>query len=124
MAFPEGKGSASVAARAGGRCELCGSTDSLEFSHRQARGQGGGWEPSNGVRLCHACHHWVESNPIAAVAAGQRVTSMQDPHLVPVWLRTPWPGWFLLDDDGCYEQHYTDRGKPAVLPPQVALNGC
>lgn len=123
MTFPEGKGRQLVDERAGGRCELCLAIKPLTFSHRLSRAHGGTWAPSNGVRLCGSgttgCHGWVEANPMWAVAGGWRVLSMQQPEDVPVWLNLPWPGWYCLDDQGCYLGHETERGQPEHLPPHV-----
>lgn len=80
-----------------------------EFSHRKSRKQGGGWEPWNGVRCCHACHSWVEGNWTAAVDHGLRVPSHGDPERTPVFLRLQpwWHGWWWLR---------FEEGKPLYEP--------
>ncbi|HET8954275.1 MAG TPA: HNH endonuclease signature motif containing protein [Solirubrobacterales bacterium] len=45
-----------VLARAGGRCERCGSTEDVEAHHRRALTDGGSNDPSNGEALCRRCH--------------------------------------------------------------------
>lgn len=122
-----------VALRAAGRCELCRGTDSLTFAHRRSRGQGGGWSPANGLRLCGSgttgCHGWTEHNPDAAAAGGWRlVHDDRDPAVVPVWLNgLNGPGWWLLDDLGLLTwQWHEDLGVPKIpllLPPNVPLKG-
>lgn len=45
-----------VKARAGGRCERCGSADRVAAHHRLPLAEGGTDQLSNGVALCHTCH--------------------------------------------------------------------
>ena len=92
--------------RAGGaeeRCELCGAPGPLEFSHRQARSQGGRWAPSNGIRACRTCHMDLHAHPEYAYRHGLFVPSHQDPVRVAVRM-SPWPGtgWYGLTDWGGY----------------------
>lgn len=108
MRFEDG---AEVArARAGGRCEVgaagCDGRD-LQTHHRRARGMGGRFRaglavnrPSNLVRVCLPCHHWIEHHPAEADALGLlHPGDSSDPLL----LRTVYgTGWFVLTDDGDY----------------------
>jgi hypothetical protein len=55
--------------------------------------------PVNLVLLCRACHRWVESNRLAACAAGWLVRQGQDPAVVVVLLPAG-PVW--LTEDGGY----------------------
>lgn len=126
MAVGEARGRQLVNDRSHGRCEVCAAKDSLQWSHRRARGQGGSWAPSNGCRLCYACHAWVEAQPVLADAGGWRLVHRDvDPATVPVWLNTVNGfGWWLLDDDGGYERAWPeDYDLPDVpeLPPGVRL---
>lgn len=115
-----------VAERAKGRCELCGISEGerpLTFSHRMPKGLGGNWYPSNGLRACGSgttgCHGWIEHHPADAAAAGWRITRPESPYTSPAFLVLPWPGWWLLDDDGGYLTPDGDRPIPPRLPPQT-----
>ncbi len=92
-----------VAARAGQRCETCGAPYPTDYAHRKARSAGGLWAPSNGLRMCRACHTWAHAHPRAARVRGWIVDSTEDPLLTPVWaFWFGWGRWWLLDDDGSF----------------------
>lgn len=115
-----------VRERCWGRCELCRAGSPLTFAHRRNRSHGGAWAPSNGLALCGSgttgCHGWTEANPTWAYQGGWRIHGDQTPPSeVPVWLNNPWPGWWLLDDQGgliSLDADY-DRPPPTYLPPGV-----
>jgi 5-methylcytosine-specific restriction endonuclease McrA len=50
------------------RCEIQRSTEVHEILSR-ARG-GSILDKNNCVALCHSCHHWITTNPLAATAQG------------------------------------------------------
>lgn len=53
--------SKTVKARAGWRCEVCGSTGNLEAHHLiKRRIRLTRFDPANGICLCHACHRDAE----------------------------------------------------------------
>lgn len=107
--------------RAGGRCEVCGSSlaGMLGFSvhHRRARGMGGTRRsetntPSNLLVVCGSgttgCHGHIESHREQSYAAGLLLHDGQAPADVPVLLADPSnpdrrrP--VLLNDDGTYTE--------------------
>lgn len=91
--------------RAGGRCEVCGHAGALEHAHRKSRAQGGGWEPSNTLRLCRVCHAHSHHRPDWSMEHGLMVPRGGDPATVPVHVLV-WgqmPSRVLLDDEGQYE---------------------
>lgn len=45
-----------VFTRDGGRCQLCGRTDTLQLHHIYGRGKGLTNKPSNCIMLCMCCH--------------------------------------------------------------------
>lgn len=110
--------------RSHNRCELCGSTETLTFSHRTPKSLGGKWAATNGIRACGSgttgCHGWIEHHPEWAEAGGWRVKPYEDPATVPVYLTMPWPGWWILTDDGHYESTWL-TAEPDHLPPQGAF---
>lgn len=122
----EAKARQVVAARSGGRCEICRSSESLTFSHRKPTSLGGLWAPSNGIRACGSgttgCHGWVEHHPDYAEQAGWRVPSWADPEQTPLWLNPvlAWAGWVLLDHWGGYVYLDEQPPTPEHLPPQAA----
>ena len=100
-----------VAARAGGRCERCGTPaiGSHNLHHRSARGRGGTKrdgvnEASNLLYLCGSgttgCHGWVESHRALAYQLGLLVHSWDDPREVRVlvWTFLGNQRYFLTDD--------------------------
>lgn len=109
-----------VELRSIGMCELC-REKGTDWAHRRAAGQGGGWRPANGIRMCRRCHAWCEENPRLADLGGWRLVHRdEDPATVPVWLQgLAYPrGWMLLDDDGCVTWiDHVDVGLPDV--PQL-----
>jgi hypothetical protein len=97
-----------VHARSQGKCERCGTSDSLRWSlhHRKPRGMGGSRDPlinspANILLLCgsgtEGCHGWVESNRNESYASGLLVHRNDDPAEFPVTLRY---GEVYLDDVG------------------------
>lgn len=101
----EGNARKVVKARSGGRCETCGSSEPLDWAHRLNRSHGGLWCPSNGLAQCRSCHRVAEGEPLQAYAKGIRLRSGLDSHTEPVWLgppAVPNPGWWILDELGCY----------------------
>ena len=98
-----------VKARAGERCERCGTNWSEFWSihHRRPRGMGGSKRaeinsPANLILLCGSgttgCHGWIESNRAQAYEDGLLVRSGVDPRSVPVRLRAG-RVWLLPDGD-------------------------
>lgn len=94
-----------VAERSEGLCEKCGSGGGLEKAHRIARSQGGKWDPSNVLDLCHDCHHGNHAEPQIAYDHGWHLRGhVEDTTVVRALLRKGWSvGWALLDDKGGYE---------------------
>jgi hypothetical protein len=124
----EAKARSLVSYRANGRCELCNRQGQLTFAHRRNRSHQGAWAASNGLALCGSgttgCHGWTEQNPTHAATGGWRIVHSDTPATeVPVWLPRPWPGWWLLDDDGCFQWLDVDTPRPADLPPWAATSG-
>ena len=100
----ESKGRELTRNRAGGRCERCGHAGNLEHAHRKSRAQGGGWEPSNALRLCRICHSHSHAEPAWSMQQGLMVPRDGDPTTTTVQLLI-WgimPAIVLLDDDGQY----------------------
>lgn len=90
--------------RADRHCEGCGRVAMLEHAHRKARSQGGGWEPSCGLRLCRTCHAFSHAHPDWSYANGWMVKRDGDPRTTPVRV-VMWgllPAWVDLDDEGQY----------------------
>lgn len=99
--YPEAKGREIVYNRAQGRCEMCGSGNGTDWSHRVARSQLGGWEPSNGMLACRRCHAWCHANPAEAREKGWILKSTRNPLEEPALLATLFgPRWGVLDDQG------------------------
>lgn len=94
-----------VAVRSEGLCEMCGRAGGLEKAHRIARSQGGRWDPSNILDLCHDCHHGNHGAPQVAYDHGWHLRGhTEDTANTRVLLRKGWSvGWALLDDKGGYE---------------------
>lgn len=108
-----------------GRCELCGSSEAIQASHRVGRAQGGLWTPPNVLALCARDHAWLTEHRDVADAGGWIVKDLDlgaDPTTVPVWLNSAglWPAWFALDGDGDAHPLDEDRPPPAVFPPTLA----
>lgn len=103
----ESKGREITRARAGDRCERCGRAGALEHAHRKSRAQGGGWEPSNALRLCRVCHGHSHAEPDWSMQHGLMVPRDGDPATTPVevlmWGLMRWI--VLLDDEGQYVLH-------------------
>lgn len=76
-----------------GGCVHCGETETVSPHHRKNRGMGGSKSldrPSNVIVLCSWLNSALESDPKWAAIArefGWKLTSGQDPELVPVVLR-------------------------------------
>lgn len=78
---------AALAARAGGRCECCGTPlpgGDFHAHHRKLRKRGGTDDLTNLVALTPAHHGWVHDHPAAATALGLMVASWDDPATTPV----------------------------------------
>lgn len=98
----ETRARAAVRRRSGGRCEGCPAAVATDYSHRQARSQGGAWCPSNALHLCRACHAWAHSGPEMARSVGWMVRRSEDPAVIPALLHGR--GWVLLHPDGTSTQ--------------------
>lgn len=94
-----------LAARSGGVCELCGRVRATDAHHRVNRSQGGRWDITNLLHLCHEDHMRVTVNPALAKSRGWSVPRHQDPATAPVWLAGH--GWVLLRPDGSITPHET-----------------
>lgn len=94
-----------VSERSEGMCEKCGRPGPLEKAHRIARSQGGRWDASNVLDLCHDCHHGNHGEPKVAYDHGWHLRGhVEDTTGARVLLRKGWSvGWALLDDQGGYE---------------------
>ncbi len=93
-----------VAARCGGRCEICGGAPMEQLHHRRPRGMGGSQRPetntaSNALGVCAGCHLLVESNRYHAGKRGWIVSQRNNPADVEVLIRGTYR---LLDDAGDY----------------------
>ena len=80
----------SIKERANGMCEKCGQQRGTEAHHRKNRSQGGGWDVSNLLLLCNACHGWITTHPKEAHESGWAVKSYEDPQTVPVLVIGQW----------------------------------
>lgn len=109
-----------VADRSEGMCEMCGKPGALEKAHRIARSQGGRWDASNVLDLCHDCHHGNHAEPQIAYDHGWHLRGhVEDTTAVPVLLRKGWSvGWALLDDEGGYEWVDGPEWDEALLAPR------
>lgn len=109
-----------VANRSEGICEKCGAPGGLEKAHRVGRGQGGQWNPSNILDLCHDCHHGNHGAPQVAYDHGWHLRGhITDTASVPVLLRKGWSvGWALLDDRGGYEWVDGPRWDEDLMSPR------
>lgn len=96
-------------ARIDGACDGKG----LDFSHRIAKGQGGPWLPSNGLRLCRQCHSWCHAHPelaklwmwqlpaVSRVVDGNRTLVPAASFPAYIWRPDAWQAeWYWLRDDG------------------------
>lgn len=115
MRWSETAGRRAVAARSGGVCEVSGGR-AEHMSHRKARSQMGAWSPSNILNISAGLHQWMHSNPVLARAGGWQLPSWEDTATAPVWLTSPWTGWFLLVDDP------GDGGAHLVVPVDADLD--
>lgn len=107
--------------RAGDRCEGCSRAALLEHAHRKSRAQGGGWEPSNAMRLCRTCHAYSHHQPDWSIQRGWMVPRDGDPALVPVVIRV-WGlmlSQVLLDDEGQYVIQDVLPGEEAAKWPSA-----
>lgn len=94
-----------VTRRSQGMCEWCMAPGlPLEKAHRVGRAQGGRWQASNILDLCHKCHARNHANPSLAYASGWHLRSHQNPATEPVLLtKHGVTGWAVLADDGTWE---------------------
>ena len=101
--------------RSNGLCEKCGQQRGTEAHHRKNRSQGGTWEPTNILLLCHGCHAWITTHPALATDAGWAVSRNCEPHLVPVKIAGQWT---LLNTDNTVSFPFLeiDPGHEAVNP--------
>lgn len=109
-----------VAGRSEGMCEKCGFPGNLEKAHRIARSQGGKWEASNILDLCHGCHHGNHGSPQTAYDHGWHLHGHKvETCSMPVLLRKGWSvGWAVLDDLGGYEWVDGPAWDEALMAPQ------
>jgi len=87
-------------ARAGNRCERCGSFGKLHVHHRKLLSQGGPDHISNLASLCVFCHAWCHAHVSEAVRAGFIVPSWNDPAERP--MHVVGRGSCLLTSDADY----------------------
>lgn len=95
-----------VYARAGGRCDCCGTPlpgDGWHAHHRRLRSRGGADSLENLVALLPGHHEWAHAHPAAATALGLMVPSWADPAAVPVrrgerWYLPTGRTWTLTTD--------------------------
>lgn len=118
MKMSESTGRMITRKRASDYCEGCGRGGSLlEHAHRKSRAQGGGWEPSNALRLCRTCHAFSHSEPKWSMANGWMVPRDGDPRRTPARLIL-WgcmAALTELDDDGMYScLHAVGLDAPVV----------
>lgn len=111
---PDAKTVALVDGRNCGMCELCNGEVARHTHHRVPRGAGGTSDPrinlpSNLLRLCPACHEYVERNRAEALIAGWLVSRWSDPAQVAVLIQHG-SRWTYLGADGRYHDN----------PPEVA----
>lgn len=97
--------------RAGGRCEICGSSNAVHIHHRTPRRSGGtsGLRAArinsvpNGLRVCNWCHDRAEKNREEALHMGWLVPEGVEPYEYQVYLNIVYGhGWYYLDGDGGY----------------------
>lgn len=107
-----------VADRSEGICEKCGRAGGLEKAHRIARSQGGRWDPSNVLDLCHDCHHGHHAEPQIAYDHGWHLRGhTADTAATPALLRKGWRvGWALLDNEGGYEWVDGPKWDESIMP--------
>ena len=77
---------------------MCGRRPATDAHHRLNRSQGGAWEITNLLHLCHQDHMTATVNPALACSRGWSVRSTQIPAEQPVWLAGR--GWSFLTPDG------------------------
>lgn len=110
-----------VYARSAGRCEVCGRPADT-FHHRVKHGQGGTWDPANGLHVCgdgtRFCHGWIEGHPHYAMALGLWLPAGSDPADWPAWLHPTmwWRGWWRSDSAGCWTWDHARSLHPR--PPE------
>lgn len=91
-----------VYVRSNGICEVCGQARGTNWHHRKNQGQGGTWDPRNGLHVCGTgttgCHGHITGHPAASRERGWSVPSWSDPADTPVWLAGH--GFVYLTADG------------------------
>jgi hypothetical protein len=113
-------------------CEIHGLHRGAEASHRRdlSKRPVDPWSPVNLVWSCSTAHRWLHQESTLADLGGWRIVRDDiPPELRPVWLATPWPGWwrlFLAADGEGLRRHLIEPVdptvwglpvRPAVLPP-------
>lgn len=105
--FPEARGRAIVAERAGGRCEAAIENVCIvrpgSMHHRFKPGRL--WNPSNLLHLCGdgttGCHGYIEAHPKWANQEGLWLRAGEDPRTSSVHMRWMYErSWWFLDDEG------------------------
>lgn len=98
--FTETYGKAKVHARSEGLCEKCGQARAAHWHHRLNHGQGGTWDPANGLHLCPLCHERVTASDQILFDNGWRIRrrDKRPACKIPV-LHWQW-GFILLDSEG------------------------
>lgn len=90
-----------VEARSGGVCEKCARKPATDKAHRQSRGVGGAWCPSNLLDLCRDCHRGNHDHPQRAYDGGWHLRSHTTPTKEPVlFSHEGRRGWALLAENG------------------------
>lgn len=98
--WTEAHGKKVVHARSCGLCERCGLIRAAHWHHRLNRGQGGTWDPANGLHLCVGCHDRVTASDRELFQNGWRIHEWdrRHPAEIPV-LHWQW-GFVYLDSAG------------------------
>lgn len=76
--------------RSGGLCEACGERPAAHWHHRVNKGQGGTWDPQNGMHVCVECHAWIGDYSTSAGFLGWHLKPNDDPAREPLRYRGQW----------------------------------